>query len=251
MHLISPSVSLAADLQTQPNSGVDMIRLVVFDAYGTLFDVYAVSAMAETLFPGQGQALSVLWRDKQIEYSRLISLSDPLNSMGSRHYQSFWDLTRLGLQYACQRLKLDLTPAKQKQLMDQYAELEAFPENMEVLEALQTRKMPCAILSNGSPDMLYAAVQHAGFTGLVDKVLSVDEVRQFKTSPRSYAIVTDHYPVDVREVLFVSSNSWDVLGATWFGFKSFWVNRQGMPFETLGPRPAHSGRSLRDILLLM
>jgi len=228
-----------------------MIRLVVFDAYGTLFDVYSVSALAEALFPGQGQALSTLWRDKQIEYSRLISLSDPLNPMGSRHYQSFWDLTRLGLQYACQRLNLDLTPARQKQLMDQYAQLEAFPENLAVLEALQALKMPCAILSNGSPDMLQAAVSSAGMTGLIDKVLSVDEVRQFKTSPQSYGLVADHYPFDVREVLFVSSNSWDVLGATWFGFKSFWVNRQNMPFETLGPRPAHSGRSLRDILPLL
>ena len=89
-----------------------MIRLVVFDAYGTLFDVYSISSLAESLFPGQGQALSVLWRDKQIEYSRLISLSDPMNPMGSRHYQSFWDLTRLGLQDACQRLVLELTPAK-------------------------------------------------------------------------------------------------------------------------------------------
>ena len=107
-----------------------MIRLVVFDAYGTLFDVYSISSLAESLFPGQGQALSVLWRDKQIEYSRLISLSDPMNPMGSRHYQSFWDLTRLGLQYACQRLELELTPAKQKLLMDQYAQLTPFPENL-------------------------------------------------------------------------------------------------------------------------
>ena len=228
-----------------------MIRLVVFDAYGTLFDVYSISSLAESLFPGQGQALSVLWRDKQIEYSRLISLSDPMNPMGSRHYQSFWDLTRLGLQYACQRLELALTPAKQKLLMDQYAQLTPFPENLAVLEALQALQIPAAILSNGSPDMLQAAVSSAGLGHVIDKVLSVDEVRQFKTSPQSYGLVADHYKVDIREVLFVSSNSWDALGATWFGFKSFWVNRQGMPFETLGPRPTYSGRSLRDILTLI
>jgi 2-haloacid dehalogenase len=228
-----------------------MIRLVVFDAYGTLFDVYSISSLAESLFPGQGQALSVLWRDKQIEYSRLISLSDPMNPMGSRHYQSFWDLTRLGLQYACQRLELALTPAKQKRLMDQYAQLTPFPENLAVLEALQSLQIPAAILSNGSPDMLQAAVSSAGMGHVIDKVLSVDEVRQFKTSPQSYGLVADHYKVDIREVLFVSSNSWDALGATWFGFKSFWVNRQGMPFETLGPRPTYSGRSLRDILTLI
>jgi len=228
-----------------------MIRLVVFDAYGTLFDVHSISAMAETLFPGQGSALSVLWRDKQIEYSRLVSLSDPLNPMGSRHYQSFWDLTRLGLQYACQKLGLELTPAKQKQLMDQYAQLSPFEENWDVLQHLKGMGMPCAILSNGSPDMLTKAVSSAGFTGLIDKVISVDEVRQFKTSPQSYGLVTHHYPMDMREVLFVSSNSWDALGATWFGFKSFWVNRQGLPFETLGPRPSYSGHTLKDILPLL
>ena len=228
-----------------------MIRLVVFDAYGTLFDVYSVSAMAETLFPGQGSALSVLWRDKQIEYSRLVTMSDPLNPLGSRHYQSFWDLTRLGLQYACQKLGLELTPPKQKQVMDQYAQLKPFEENKDVLQHLQAIGMRCAILSNGSPDMLAKAVSSAGMTGLIDKVLSVDEVRQFKTSPQSYGLVTHHYPMDVREVLFVSSNSWDALGATWYGFKSFWVNRQGLPFETLGPRPTHSGSSLKDILPLL
>ncbi len=228
-----------------------MIRLVVFDAYGTLFDVYSVSAMAETLFPGQGSALSVLWRDKQIEYSRLVTMSDPLNPLGSRHYQSFWDLTRLGLQYACQKLGLELTPPKQKQLMDQYAQLKPFEENKDVLQHLQAIGMRCAILSNGSPDMLAKAVSSAGMTGLIDKVLSVDEVRQFKTSPQSYGLVTQHYPMDVREVLFVSSNSWDALGATWYGFKSFWVNRQSLPFETLGPRPTHSGSTLKDILPLL
>jgi len=228
-----------------------MIRLVVFDAYGTLFDVYSVSAMAENLFPGQGQALSVVWRDKQIEYSRLISLSDPLNPMGSRHYQPFWDITRLALQYACQFLSLELTPAKQKQLMDQYAHLTPFSENLLVLQQLKARGMRCAILSNGSPEMLAAAVSSAGMEGLIDKVLSVDQVRQYKTTPQSYGLVADHYPMDVREVLFVSSNSWDALGATWFGFKSFWVNRQGLPFETLGPRPTHSGALLSDILPLL
>jgi len=228
-----------------------MIRLVVFDAYGTLFDVYSVSAMAETLFPGHGNALSVLWRDKQIEYSRLVTMSDPLNPLGSRHYQSFWDLTRLALQYACQKLGLELTPPKQKQLMDQYAQLKPFEENKDVLQHLQAIGMRCAILSNGSPDMLAKAVSSAGMTGLIDKVLSVDEVRQFKTSPQSYGLVTHHYPMDVREVLFVSSNSWDALGATWYGFKSFWVNRQSLPFETLGPRPTHSGSTLKDILPLL
>ena len=120
-----------------------------------------------------------------------------------------------------------------------------------MLQSLKKACMRCAILSNSSPDMLNSAVSSAGMSGCIDKVLSVDEVRQFKTSPQSYGLVAHHYPTDIREVLFVSSNSWDALGATWFGFKSFWVNRQGLPFETLGPRPSHSGANLRDILPLL
>ena len=224
-----------------------MIRVAVFDAYGTLFDVYSVAALAETLFPGQGQALSVLWRDKQIEYSRLVSLSDP-SPQGSRHYQDFWDLTRRALQYACERLRLDLTPEMAERLMQQYAHLQAFPDSREVLQALQARGLPCAILSNGSPTMLQQAVLSAGLAPHLDRVLSVDGVRQFKTTPWSYDLVQQHYPVAKDEVLFVSSNGWDALGAIWYGFTTFWVNRQGLPFETLGPRPSHSGPDLRHIL---
>jgi 2-haloacid dehalogenase len=228
-----------------------MFKIIVFDAYGTLFDVYSVSKLAETLFPGKGEQLSILWRDKQIEYTRLITMSDPHNPNGSRHYQSFWDLTRLSLNYACQRLKLDLTMQAQKELLDQYAELKAFPENLGVLHDLKTKGFKNAILSNGSPKMLESAVSSAGMSSLIDRVISVDTVRQFKIAPESYDLVTQHYGVDKRDVLFVSSNAWDALGATWFGFRSFWVNRQGLPFETIGPKPAYSGSSLEDVLTVV
>jgi len=157
------------------------IRVVVFDAYGTLFDVYSIGALAEKLYPGQGAALSVLWRDKQIEYTRLISLSDP-DPKGSRYYQSFWDLTRASLRYALARLGLAHTSANEDALMAQYAELSAFPENLGVLQALRQRGMATAILSNGSPEMLQSAVNTAGMGKLLDAVLSVDNVRQFKTT---------------------------------------------------------------------
>ena len=227
-----------------------MFKVIVFDAYGTLFDVYSVSKLAEALFPGRGQELSILWRDKQIEYTRLITMSDPHNPNGSRHYQSFWDITRLALNYSCQKLKLELTAQAQKELLDEYAELKAFPENLGVLHDLQKRGFKNAILSNGSPKMLDCAVKSAGMSTLLDRVISVDSVRQFKVSPESYDLVLQSYAVDKREVLFVSSNSWDALGATWFGFRSFWVNRQGLPFETLGPKPTHTGSSLEDVLAL-
>ena len=230
---------------TKPN-----IRVVVFDAYGTLFDVYAIGALAEKLYPGQGAALSVLWRDKQIEYTRLISLSDP-KPQGSRHYQSFWDITRASLRYALARLSLVHTHANEDALMAQYAQLTAFPENLGVLQALRQRGMATAILSNGSPDMLQSAVHSAGMSELLDAVLSVDSVRQFKTTPTSYHIVTDHFGFAPAEVLFVSSNAWDALGATWFGFTTLWVNRQGLPPEAIGPAPNHTGRDLTGVLQVL
>ncbi len=225
------------------------IRAVVFDAYGTLFDVYSIGALAEQLYPGQGAALSVLWRDKQIEYTRLISLSDP-NPQGSRHYQSFWDITRASLRYALARLGLVHTQAHEDALMAQYAQLTAFPENLGVLQALRQRGVATAILSNGSPEMLQSAVHSAGMTDLLDAVLSVDSVRQFKTTPTSYQLVQDHLGLAPADVLFVSSNAWDALGATWFGFQTLWINRQGLPPEAIGPAPQHTGRDLSEVLAL-
>jgi 2-haloacid dehalogenase len=222
-------------------------KAVVFDAYGTLFDVYSVGALAERLFPGQGAALSVLWRDKQIEYTRLISLSDP-DPAGSRHYQSFWDITRAALRYAMDRLALTHTQASEDALMAQYAELTAFAENRGVLQRLRQRGLATAILSNGSPEMLQSAVHSAGLHDLLDVVLSVDRVRQFKTLPASYQLVLDHFGLAPAQVLFVSSNGWDVMGAGWFGFRTLWVNRQGWPQEAIGPVPHHTGRDLNAVL---
>jgi len=225
-----------------------MIKVVVFDAYGTLFDVYAIGALAERLYPSQGAAISMLWRDKQIEYTRLISLSDPHNPAGSRHYLPFWELTRLSLRYTLARLKLVVTTEHEDALMGQYAHLTAFPENLAVLEVLKAKGLATAILSNGNPDMLDSAVTSAGMKSLLDHVISVDEIKQFKTSPGSYALVTQYFPVQNEEILFVSSNAWDALGATWHGFTTLWVNRQGLPHETLGPKPTYTGTDLMGVL---
>ena len=225
-----------------------MIKVVVFDAYGTLFDVYSVGALAESLYPGHGREISVLWRDKQIEYTRLISLSDPHGEHGSRHYRSFWELTRLSLQYTLQRLNLPESDANEVALMGQYARLNAHAENRAVLEALKARGIPAAILSNGNPEMLASAVESAGFAPLLDAVISIDGIRQFKTMPAAYALVLKRFPVQLEEVLFVSSNAWDALGATWFGFPSLWINRLGLPYETLGPKPRFTGHDLSAVL---
>jgi 2-haloacid dehalogenase len=225
-----------------------MIRLVVFDAYGTLFDVYSVSEMAESLFPGQGAALSVLWRDKQIEYSRLITQSDPHDPSGSKYYLPFWELTRLSLEYTLDRLKLARNSGQVAKLMQQYAHLTPFQENLAVLQRIKQLGLITAILSNGSPEMLGSAVKSAGMENLLDHVISVDPIRLFKTSPESYGLVEKNIPVDKSNVLFVSSNAWDALGATWFGFKTLWVNRQNLPYEAIGPHPDYVGSDLTAVL---
>ena len=224
------------------------IQAVVFDAYGTLFDVYSIGALAEQLYPGQGAAISVMWRDKQIDYTRLITMSDPHRAEGSRYYQSIWDITRSALLYTLERLKLDAQPGHIDALMGQYAKLTPFAENLGVLQSLKQRGIATAILSNGSPDMLHTAVSSAGMTDLIDHVISVDPIRLFKTAPEAYGFVQQTISAEKQDILFVSSNGWDALGATWFGFTTLWVNRQHAPFETIGPKPSYTGHDLTRVL---
>jgi 2-haloacid dehalogenase len=218
-------------------------RAVLFDAYGTLFDVYSVGQLAEQLFPGSGSALSVLWRDKQIEYTRLVTTSS-----GGEHYQPFWDLTRAGLRYACKRLSLELTLAHEGRLMNQYLELSAFPENQEVLLALKAKGIATGILSNGDPKMLGSVVRSAGLERLLDHQLSIDSVRKYKTHPDAYALGPKALGLEAAQILFVSCNAWDALAATWYGYCTLWVNRYQLPFEELGTQPTRIGSSLRDVL---
>ncbi|MEO7161152.1 MAG: haloacid dehalogenase type II [Polaromonas sp.] len=230
--------------KTRPTNA-QPIRAVLFDAYGTLFDVYSVGLLAEQLFPGRGQALSVMWRDKQIEYAHLVSTS----SHGA-HYQPFWELTRAALRYAGKRLGLEMSGEREDQLMNQYRCLAAFPENREVLQALKGQGIVTGILSNGDPAMLAVAVKSAGLGDLLDHVISVDAIRKYKTHPDAYALGPRATGLDVSQIAFVSCNSWDALAATWFGYQTLWVNRYQLPFEELGTLPLYAGSSLRDVLAL-
>ena len=227
------------------------IKAVVFDAYGTLFDVYSIQVLAEQLYPGQGAVIAVMWRDKQIEYTRLITQSDPHQASGSKYYQPFWELTRLALEYTLDRLKLTRTGSVVDDLMQQYAHLSSFTENLGVLKSLKTAGLTTAILSNGSPEMLDSAVLSAGMKDLLEHVISVDAIRIFKTSPESYGLVQKHLPLEKQEILFVSSNAWDALGATWFGFTTLWVNRQSLPYEAIGPKPTYTGGDLTKVLEIL
>jgi 2-haloacid dehalogenase len=209
-----------------PEDRIRNIRAFAFDAYGTLFDVYSVTSLCERLFPGKGNALAQLWRAKQLQYSLLRSL------MG-RH-RDFWRLTEDGLVYASKSLGLDLTAGKRKELMEAYLTLEAFPDVKPGLQTLKKQGLRLAILSNGEPKMLEAAARSAGIDALLDTIISVEEVKIFKVSPRVYNLGAERMNVAGPELGFVTSNSWDVNGAASAGLTTFWIRRSaGEPPEEL------------------
>jgi 2-haloacid dehalogenase len=215
-------------------------QAIAFDAYGTLFDVYSIGSLAEKLFPSKGEALATLWRNKQIEYTRLRTMC----SM----YKPFWEVTQDALIFSCNQLGLHLDFESQNALMGQYAKLQAFPENLDVLKLLQKMDLKLAILSNGNPPMLETAVNAAGMQGIFSHLLSVDSVKKYKTAPEAYQLGPDMFSLPAKKILFVSSNAWDVCGATWFGYTTFWVNRAGAPIEELGVKPDAEGKTLQDLL---
>jgi len=222
------AVSMAGEASATDSAvRIKNIKAFAFDAYGTLFDVFSVTALCEQLFPGKGNALAQLWRAKQLQYSLLRSL------MG-RH-KDFWQLTEDGLVFASKSLKLDLTPDKRKRLMEAYLSLSAFPDVKPGLEALKKHGVRLAILSNGEPKMLEAAAKSAGVSDLLERIISVEEVKTFKVSPRVYNLGPERMNVSNAELGFVSANSWDINGAASAGLSTFWIQRSAAePPEELG-----------------
>ena len=204
-------------------------KALVFDAYGTLFDVHSVTRLADSLFAGRGAALSQAWRSKQLEYTWLRSL------MG--RYDDFNAVTADALDWALDSLGLAAGPGERSALMQAYRSLATFPEVRGALERLGRRR-PLAILSNGHPDMLDAVVDHNElrvFFG--DRVFSVHEAGVFKPDPRVYALACAGLELPAESIGFVSSNGWDAAGARSFGFTAWWVNRGKAPAERLGSPP--------------
>jgi len=198
-------------------------RAFIFDAYGTLFDVHSVIEAGRAVSTDP-QALSNLWRQKQLEYTWLRSL------MG--RYEDFWAVTEDALRFALRRLGITASEASIEALMDAYLSLFPFPEVTAALARLEGA--PLGILSNGSPRMLEAAVRSSGLRALLQHVLSVDAVKVYKPSPKAYALGPRAFGVAAREMLFVSSNAWDVAGAKAFGYLTCWCNRAKAPMEALG-----------------
>jgi 2-haloacid dehalogenase len=212
------------------------LKALVFDAYGTLYDVHSVARRSEEFWPGKGAALSQLWRAKQLEYTWQRSLM--------RRYAPFSQVTREALEYACEVLRLALDGARSDALMQEYLRLATYPEVAAAMAALRAKK---AILSNGSPDMLAPLVKHSGLA--LDAVLSVDEVRVFKPAPEVYQLAVDRLGVPAADIGFVSSNCWDALGAKSFGFRVFWINRGDAPVDRTGFQPDRIVKGLNEVLL--
>jgi 2-haloacid dehalogenase len=207
---------------------------LVFDAYGTLYDVHSVAARCESCWPGKGAELSRLWRAKQLEYTWQRSLM--------QRYAPFSAVTREALAYACEALGLELGVAQMEGLMSEYSRLATYPD-AGVLEKIHIRK---AILSNGSPDMLLPLVEHSGLR--FDAVISVDEVKIFKPAPQVYELAVQQLKLTREKIGFVSSNCWDALGAKSYGFEVYWINRAGAPMDRLGFKPDRVLKSLDEIL---
>ncbi|HSC69829.1 MAG TPA: haloacid dehalogenase type II [Candidatus Methylomirabilis sp.] len=203
------------------------IRAFVFDAYGTLFDVHSVVAACRQV-TSDPETLSREWRSKQLEYTWLRAL------MG--RYEEFWEVTRAALRFALRRLNLSATEAQMDRVMTAYLSLSAFPEVRETLETLHPR-FTTAILSNGSPRMLQAAVESSGLTPYLHYVLSVDACQTYKPNPVVYALAPKALGVAKECIAFVSSNSFDVIGAKAFGFRVVWCNRTRAPLDELGFTP--------------
>jgi 2-haloacid dehalogenase len=203
-------------------------KAVVFDAYGTLFDVHSAVGRHMAQVGPDAARFSETWRTKQLEYSWVLSLAG--------RYEPFWTLTERALEHALARFP-DIDLSLKPQLLEAYRTLDAYPEVQATLRALRSRGLRTGILSNGDPGMLNAAVGSAQLAQDLDAILSVDAARVFKTSPRTYALVLQAFSVDADEVVFVSSNRWDIAGAAAFGFTPVWVNRLGLPdeYEELAP----------------
>jgi len=214
---------------------------IVFDAFGTLFDVHSVAARGEQLFPGHGTALSQLWRSKQLEYTWLRSLM--------QRYENFDTVTEAALRFACKALGLSCSDTARETLLQEYLHLAPYQEVPAALSALGSYRR--AILSNGTPGMLQPLLSNNRLEQEFAAVLSVDSLKVYKPDPRVYQSAVEVLGVAKQAIAFVSSNFWDVSGATHFGFRTFWINRSGAPADELGVQPEARLGSLDELPALL
>lgn len=217
------------------------MKLIVFDVYGTLLDVYSIKSKCEEFAPGKGEIIASMWRVKQIDYTRLRSMH------GKTKYKSFWHLTEDSLEYSLNLTETVLSNQQKETLMNEYSKLKAFPENLEVLKYLKLKGYDLAVLSNANPEMLKTGLETSALLGFIDCIISADELQLYKVNPKVYELIQKYNNVDLNDILFVSSNFWDIAGAGWCGLKTFWINRSQQPAEILDYVPNSTGNDLWDL----
>jgi 2-haloacid dehalogenase len=237
--LPSPAADEKLPAMTSPSLIPAHAKAVVFDAYGTLFDVHSAVGRHMAQVGPDAARFSEVWRTKQLEYSWVLSLAG--------RYEPFWALTEQALDYAFARFP-DVERSIRPLLLEAYRTLDAYPDVRETLHSLRARGLRTGILSNGDPGMLNAAVNSAGLADDLDVVLSVDAAGVFKTSPRTYELVLLALSLAANEIVFVSSNRWDIAGAAAFGLTPIWVNRLGLPDEYVELPPSAVISSLDQLV---
>lgn len=235
--LLGASMTLTAHSR-RTSAATRSIRALALDGF-TTFDPRPLRALAERLFPGRGGELASAWRTRQFEYSWL--------RVAMHRYTDFWTVTEEALIYAAQASRLELSAVQRSALMDAVLRLPAYPDARPALAALRDAGLRVAFLTNLSPRMLDALIDHAGLRSLVDLGLSTDAVRSYKPDPRTYQLGVDALGLDREEIAFVASSGWDAAGARAFGYPTLWVNRVGQPPEQLGVSADAVGESLNDL----
>jgi 2-haloacid dehalogenase len=218
------------------------IRAIAFDGLA-VFDVRPIAALAERVFPGRGDEMSALWRSRQFEYTWLRA--------AGRQYADFWQVTEEALIFSCRSLKLELIKADRDRLMQSYLEIKTWPDALAVLKGLKASGLRMAFLSNFTAAMLDQAVKNSGLEGIFDDHLSTDRVRTFKPDPQAYKMAVSAFGLKKEEIAFAAFAGWDAVGAKWFGYPTFWVNRTHAAVEELGAVPDGVGENLNDLAVFV
>jgi 2-haloacid dehalogenase len=242
---VSLAASGAATLYAEPVRTVvagAKVKAIGFDGF-TVFDGRPVAAIAERVFPGRGDEMYALWRTRQFEYTWLRTVG--------HQYADFWKVTEEALTFSCTSLKLELTTADRDRLMQSFLELKAWPDALAALKGMKAAGLRLAFLSDFTVAMLDRAVKNSGLDGIFDDHLSTDRVRAFKPDPRAYGMAMSAFGLRKEEIAFAAFGGWDAMGAKWFGYPTFWVNRAHAATEQLGVVPDGVGSDLNDLAMFV
>ena len=239
--LLAAGGALASSLPTTATQATEQSRFkaIAFDAF-PIFDPRPIAALTESLFPGKGAAVINVWRTRQFEYQWLRALGG--------QYADFLHATEASLVFATKQLQLDLTADKRRQLMAAYTNLKVWPDAAAALETLREAGIRLVLLSNMTRPILQQSLEQSGLNAMFEAILSTDQIKSYKPDPRTYRMAMDTLELKREDILFAAFAGWDVAGAKWFGYPTFWVNRLDSPMEELGAIPDASGPDMSALV---